>query len=92
MTTKGRTIITNFLNFMSELTQTGMIVVIVVALTEAVKRAGLSARYAPLLAVLLGLGASMYFDGANFLAAASGVVIGLATTGGYHLVKRTLDM
>ena len=66
----------------------GMIVVLVLAVCEAVKRAGLQSKFVPLLAVVLGLLGAFWFDGVNFLATASGVVLGLATTGGYTLVKK----
>ncbi len=68
----------------------GSIVVIIVAVVEASKMAGLPGRYAPLMAVAIGLASAVLFGGANFLSVASGVILGLSTTGGYRVVKTSL--
>lgn len=68
----------------------GSIVVIIVAVCEALKQAGLQSRYVPILSVVLGIGGAFAFDGVNFLSTASGILLGLATTGGYRLVKTSL--
>lgn len=66
----------------------GYLVVIIVVVCEVVKRAGfLKSKYIPFLAVVLGLTGVVYFDGANFLASASGALVGLATTGAYGAFK-----
>lgn len=67
----------------------GYLVVIIVALCEAAKYAGLQSRWIPLLSVLLGLAGAFFWGGASFLSLGAGVVVGLATTGGYRLVKTT---
>lgn len=71
-------------------TQIGFIVVVVVGITEAIKYAGLSSRWSPLIAVVLGLGMAFFYEGFNFLATAAGVILGLATTGGYAVVKSSI--
>jgi hypothetical protein len=69
----------------------GYIVVVVVGICEAVKYAGLKSRYIPLLAVVLGLVATYFFSSeVNWLSSFAGVMIGLATTGGYRVVKTSL--
>ena len=72
-----------------EYTTVGLIVIVIVGICEAVKYAGLKSRWIPLLSVLLGIVAVTIFDGASFLSSLAGVVLGLATTGGYRLVKTT---
>ena len=66
------------------------IVIIILAVCEASKRAGLPSRFAPLLAVIIGLVAALPFGGISFLSIASGVILGLATTGGYRVVKTSI--
>lgn len=73
-----------------ELTQTSLIVLLVIGICEAIKIAGLNSRFIPLLSVVLGLAGVYFFDGINFLSTAAGVIMGLATTGGYRLVKTSL--
>lgn len=68
----------------------GYLVVIVIAICEAVKYAGLPSRWIPLLATVLGLAGTIYFTGGNFLTAGAGVMVGLSITGGYRLVKTTI--
>ena len=68
----------------------GYLVIIVVALCEGTKYAGLKARFIPLLAAVLGLLGALLWGGATFLSAGADVIVGLATTGGYRLVKTSL--
>lgn len=70
--------------------QVGFIVVVIVGICEALKYAGLTSRFIPLISVVLGLAGSLYFGGASFLSTAAGVILGLATTGGYAVVKTSL--
>lgn len=72
------------------LSQVSAIVILVVAVCEAVKMAGVPSRLIPLLAVVLGLTGAFVFEGVSFLSSASGVVLGLATTGGYRLIKTSI--
>ena len=75
---------------MENLTQVGALVLIILALCEASKMAGLKARYVPLLATVLGILGGVFFGGANWLAVVAGIITGLTTTGGYRLVKTSL--
>jgi len=71
-------------------TQIGFLVVIVVGICEAIKYAGLDSRWIPLIAVILGLAGAFLYTGINFLSAGAGVILGLATTGGYAVVKTSI--
>lgn len=66
------------------------IVLIIVAVCEGLKQAGVPSRYIPLISVAVGLLAVLPFGGVSFLSMASGVILGLATTGGYRVVKTSI--
>ena len=70
-------------------TQIGIIVVLVAAICEGAKYAGLHKRWIPLLSVVLGIAGAFIVDGVNFLSTAASVVVGLSTSGLYDVVKRT---
>ena len=70
--------------------QIGFIVVIVIALCEAIKYAGVKSRFIPIIAVILGLIGAYIYGGVNFLSSGAGLVLGLATTGGYRLLKTSI--
>ncbi len=70
--------------------QIGAIVIIILAVCEGLKRAGVPSRYIPLISAIAGLLAAIPFGGVNFLSVASGVILGLATTGGYRVVKTSI--
>ena len=70
--------------------QVGAIVLIVVAVCEALKYIGVHSRWMPLISIVLGLAGAFLFDGVNFLSTAAGVVVGLSTSGLYDVVKRTV--
>ncbi len=70
--------------------QVGLIVILIVAICEAVKQAGVPSRFIPLLSVVLAVAGTFAFAQVSFLSTAAGVIIGLATTGGYGLVKTTI--
>ncbi len=71
-------------------TQIGAIVIIILAVCESLKRAGVPSRFIPLTAVVVGILAALPFDGVNFLSVASGVILGLSTTGLYRVVKTSI--
>jgi hypothetical protein len=73
-----------------EYTTASLIVILVIAICEGIKYAGLQSRWIPLIATALGLVGAYIFDGISFLSTAAGVVLGLAATGGYRLVKTTV--
>lgn len=68
----------------------GGLVVVIIAICEAVKVAGVPSRFIPLVSVILGVAGAWYFDNLNFLSTISGVILGLSTTGGYSLVKTSI--
>lgn len=68
----------------------GALVVVIVAICEAMKIAGVPSRFIPLLSVALGIAGAWTFDNVNFLSTFAGIVLGLTTTGGYRLVKTSI--
>lgn len=70
--------------------QIGAIVIIILGVCEGLKRAGTPSRYIPLIAAAVGIIAALPFGGVNFLSVASGVILGLATTGLYRTVKTSI--
>ena len=49
------------------------LIVIIIALCEAIKRAGVSTRYIPLIAIVLGIAGALYFWGAGWVTAGAGL-------------------
>lgn len=71
--------------------QIGYIVVLVLGVTYAIKKAGINSRYLPLIALLLGVGTTYLFSGnVSFLATVSGVILGLSSSGLYDFGKKTV--
>jgi hypothetical protein len=66
------------------------LVVVIVAICEASKAAGVPSRFIPLISVVLGICGVWVFDHVNFLSTLAGVILGLATTGGYRLIKTSI--
>lgn len=71
-------------------TQIGSLVIVIAALCEALKYLVGDSRWIPLLSVVLGVAGAILIGGADFLSAASGIIIGLSTTGGYALIKTSV--
>lgn len=70
--------------------QIGFIVTLVIGICESLKIAGVPVRFIPLISVVLGIVGTLAFDGVSFLSTAAGVILGLAATGGYRVVKTSL--
>ncbi len=71
--------------------QIGALVVVIIGVCEALKYAIGKSRWIPLISVVLGLIGAYFIDGGvNFISTASGVILGLSTTGGYALVKHSI--
>lgn len=68
----------------------GALVVVIIAVCEVAKRAGLSTRYVPALAVVLGLLGSFYFSGVSWVTTGAGVIVSLISAGLYSGVKKTV--
>lgn len=75
---------------MDTTTQIAAIVAITMAICEGVKRAGVPSRWIPILSVVLGIAGALIFEGSSFLSVASGVILGLSTTGLYRVVKTSV--
>ncbi len=67
--------------------ESGAIVAIIVGVTEVIKGAGLPSKFAPLVAVVLGLAASFGIEGFGILAAFNGLIYGLSASGLYSGAK-----
>jgi len=65
-------------------------IVVILAICEAIKYTKVRTRWIPLIAVVLGILGSMYFGGAGWIELAAGVVTGLSSSGLYSLYKRTI--
>jgi len=65
-------------------------VAIITGLTEVVKRLGLSTRYVPLLAVVLGIIYAGFVVGWDSMSLVSGIVAGLTSVGLYRTVQKTV--
>ncbi len=70
--------------------QIGSLVTIIVAFCEALKYAIGDSRWIPLVSVILGVVGAYFLGGFSFLSTASGVIIGLSTTGLYATVKTSV--
>lgn len=66
---------------------TTIIVAVIVGVTEIVKGVGLPSKYAPLIALGLGLTASFGTDGFTTVSAFTGLVYGLTASGLYSGAK-----
>lgn len=68
------------------------LVLVIIAVCQAIKYAGLSTRFIPVLAILLGVAGSFYFSGADWFEAASGVIAGLTASGLWSGVRATAQI
>ncbi len=67
-----------------------LLIPVITALVSVFKRAGLASKYAPLLAVVLGILGALGLAGPTFLVALSGIVAGLSAVGLYSGTKTTI--
>ena len=70
--------------------QIAALVTVIVGLCEAIKYAIGNSRWIPLSAVVMGIIGAYFIDGVGFLSTAAGVILGLSTTGGYAVVKKSI--
>ncbi len=70
--------------------ESGIFVPLIIALVEAAKRVGMPSRLSPVLAIVLGLVASLYKGVIMFDTIVEGLVIGLASAGLYSGTKRVV--
>lgn len=67
-----------------------VLVAVITGLTEGVKRAGLSSRYAPLVSIAIGMVCTYFFVGKGADILLQGVVASLTASGLYSGVKTTV--
>jgi len=72
------------------LTNTTGLVLIIVALCQAIKYAGVQSRWIPVISILLGLIGSIVLGGASWLEMATGIISGLTASGLYSGYKKTI--
>lgn len=68
-------------------TENLMIIAVVLGLTQAIKQAGVSKRYIPLIAIILGTGLGLLVGGLNVSAGFTGLISGLAAMGSWSGTK-----
>lgn len=68
----------------------GAIVVVILTITGALKFAGVSSRFLPLIAVILGIAGGIYTGGTSWITVASGIFLGFSTSGLYDFAKITI--
>lgn len=68
----------------------GGLIVIIIAICQALKYAGVVTRWIPLIAIGLGLAGGLYFGGVNWVQATSGIITGLASAGLYSAYKKVI--
>ena len=66
---------------------TGLIVIVILALCQGIKIAGVKSRYIPLVAILLGIIGSVFYGGISSLTLLAGVLTGLSSSGLYSSGK-----
>ena len=72
------------------LTNTAGLVLIIVALCQALKYAGVASRWIPVISILLGLIGSLVLGGASWIEMATGIISGLTASGLYSGYKKTI--
>lgn len=77
-------------NKMDTITDLGGVVLVIIGVTEAIKRAGMSSRWAPIVALLIGVGFSFLIWGVSGGSVISGIVAGLTACGLYGGTKKTI--
>lgn len=68
----------------------GMVIVLVIAICQAIKYAGVNTRFIPIIALVLGMGGAFFFEGVSWLATVSGIVLGLTSSGLFSGFKATI--
>lgn len=72
-------------------TQFGSLLVVIIAVCQAAKYAGLNSRWIPLLSLVLGLSGAVYVGGAvNWLSILAGLVTSFTASGMFSAFKKTV--
>lgn len=74
-----------------EIESIGKIIVAILVICWAVKKAGLNSKYVPILAIFLGVGGAFLFGGLEWANLLIGLIVGLGTTLGYRETKQALS-
>lgn len=68
---------------------TGLLIIIILGLCEAIKTAGVPTQFIPVIAIILGMVGAVITGGTSWLQLASGVIAGLSSSGLYSGVIKT---
>lgn len=68
------------------------LVPVIIGVVQALRIVGLATRFAPIVAILLGIMGVLAFDGFSSMNIFIGVVTGLSAAGLYSSTKTTLDI
>jgi hypothetical protein len=71
--------------------QYAVLIPVIVGVVSVAKKAGLSTRYAPILALVLGSIGGYFYIQPGTIGVLVGVTMGLAASGAYSSVKTTLE-
>jgi len=72
------------------LTNISGLVLIIVALCEAAKYAGVNTRWIPIISILLGLIGSVVLGGTSWIEMSAGIISGLSASGLFSAYKKTI--
>ena len=70
--------------------QLASLIVIIIAVCEAIKRMGVSTRYIPIIAIVLGIAGAFYFDGVSWITTGAGILTALISQGLFSGFKKTV--
>jgi len=62
-----------------------ILIPLVIGLVEVCKRIGITSRYLPIIAIILGIGLSWIIGGGNIII--SGIIVGLSSVGLFEVAK-----
>ena len=66
-------------------------IAVITGLTQVVKKLGVSTRYIPLVAVIIGIAYGLAFVSVDMQSALSGLVAGLTSVGMYRTIQKTVE-
>ena len=66
-------------------------VAVITGLTQVIKKLGVSSRYIPLVAVIIGITYGLVFVGFDIQSALAGLIAGLTSVGAYRTVQKAVE-
>jgi len=74
---------------MNEL-QVGSMIVIIIAVCQALKYAGVATRWIPIIAIVLGVAGALFLGGVSWISALAGIITALISSGLFSGFKKTV--